>query len=71
MKRPVYKSCIHSFITETEGITLCQFDDAIDDCRYFFTYKYVDKNKVEVEVQEEKGKISTCLGRIVRVYHGL
>jgi len=43
-------------ITEDENLHLCQFNDEEDDCRYFFTYEYVENNQVKVEVQKTKGK---------------
>ena len=43
------------FFTESDHTRLCQFHDEEDDCRYFFTYEYVENNKVHVEVQQTKG----------------
>lgn len=47
------------YIPERDDLNLCQFNDEEDDCRYFFTYKYVENNQVEVEVQKTKGKQDT------------
>ncbi|XP_052802257.1 integrin beta-PS-like isoform X4 [Mya arenaria] len=41
-------------VKKREDLHLCQFNDDEDDCRYFFTYKYVENNDVEVEVQKTK-----------------
>ena len=46
----------HISITGNDQKNMCQFSDEEDDCRYFFTYEYVENNKVVVEVQKAKGK---------------
>ncbi|KAL4222041.1 Integrin beta-1 [Mactra antiquata] len=37
-----------------DDLHMCQFNDEEDDCRYFFTYRYVENNEVAVEVQKTK-----------------
>ncbi|XP_052267256.1 integrin beta-PS-like isoform X1 [Dreissena polymorpha] len=41
-------------VKQRDDLNLCQFSDDEDDCRYFFTYKYVENNNVEVQVQKTK-----------------
>ena len=43
------------YFAANENLNLCQFNDEEDDCRYFFTYEYVENNEVEVKVQQTKG----------------
>ncbi|XP_053373314.1 integrin beta-PS-like isoform X4 [Mercenaria mercenaria] len=41
-------------VNRNDQKNMCQFSDEEDDCRYFFTYEYVENNKVVVEVQKTK-----------------